>query len=299
MQIGFVGLGKMGLNMVKRLLHHHEVVSFDVNKQALKLAEMEGSLIVSSIEDLISKLKPPRIIWLMLPSKVVNETIEKVSKNLSKEDILIDGGNSFYKDSIKHFENLKKKQINFLDIGTSGGIWGFKEGYCLMVGGEEKAFKYIEPILKTLTIKDGYSYMGKAGSGHFVKMIHNGMEYGLMQAYAEGFEILKEKKEFDFDLHKISKLFRHSSVVRSWLLDLLDKVFEKDQKLNDIKAFVEDSGEGRWTVKEAIDLDVSCPVITSSLYERFSSRKKDSFQDKILAKLRDQFGGHGAEKQKD
>ncbi|NGX34547.1 MAG: 6-phosphogluconate dehydrogenase, NAD(+)-dependent, decarboxylating [Candidatus Anoxychlamydiales bacterium] len=300
MQIGFVGLGKMGLNMVKKLLLHHEVVGFDLNKEAIKSAEKEGMIVANSIEDLISKLKPPRIVWMMVPSgKITNETIEEMSKKLSKDDILIDGGNSFYKDSIKHFENLKNKNINFLDIGTSGGIWGLKEGYCLMVGGEEKSFNYIEPILKTLTIKDGYNYMGKAGSGHFVKMIHNGIEYGLMQAYAEGFEILKEKKEFDLDLHKISKLWKNSSVVRSWLLDLIEKVFEKDQKLDDIKGFVKDSGEGRWTLKEAIDLEVSSPAIAASLFERFSSRKKDSFQDKILAKLRDEFGGHGTKKIED
>ncbi|HEU64603.1 MAG: 6-phosphogluconate dehydrogenase, NAD(+)-dependent, decarboxylating [Candidatus Anoxychlamydiales bacterium] len=300
MQIGFVGLGKMGLNMVKRLLNHHEVIGFDLNSDALKLAEKEGAIIASSIQDLISKLKPPRVIWMMVPSgEITEETIENISSDLSKEDILIDGGNSFYKDSVKHSENLNKKSINFLDIGTSGGIWGFKEGYCLMVGGDEKSFKLIEPILKTLTIKDGYSYMGKAGSGHFVKMIHNGIEYGLMQAYAEGFEMLKEKKEFNLDLHKISKLWKSSSVVRSWLLNLLENVFEKDQNLFDIKAFVKDSGEGKWTLKEAIDLEVSTPVIASSLFERFSSRRKEAFQDKILAKLRDEFGGHGTEKVKD
>ncbi|NGX44137.1 MAG: 6-phosphogluconate dehydrogenase, NAD(+)-dependent, decarboxylating [Candidatus Anoxychlamydiales bacterium] len=294
MQIGFVGLGKMGLNMVKRLLNHHEVTGFDLNEEALKLAEKEGMIVASSIQELISKLKPPRVIWMMVPSgEITDKTIENISNALSKDDILIDGGNSFYKESIKHFENLKKKNINFLDIGTSGGIWGLKEGYCLMVGGDEKSFNYVEPILKTLTIKDGYSYMGKAGSGHYVKMIHNGIEYGLMQAYAEGFEMLKEKKEFDLDLHKISKLWKSSSVVRSWLLDLLENVFEKDQKLSGIKAFVKDSGEGRWALKEAIDLEVSTPVIAVSLFERFSSRKKDAFQDKILAKLRDEFGGHG------
>ncbi|NGX49884.1 MAG: 6-phosphogluconate dehydrogenase, NAD(+)-dependent, decarboxylating [Candidatus Anoxychlamydiales bacterium] len=300
MQIGFVGLGKMGLNMVKRLLNHHEVTGFDLNEEALKLAEKEGMIVASSIQELISKLKPPRVIWMMVPSgEITDKTIENISNALSKDDILIDGGNSFYKESIKHFENLKKKNINFLDIGTSGGIWGLKEGYCLMVGGDEKSFNYIEPILKTLTIKDGYNYMGKAGSGHYVKMIHNGIEYGLMQAYAEGFEMLKEKKEFDLDLHKISKLWKSSSVVRSWLLDLLENVFEKDQKLTDIKAFVKDSGEGRWTLKEAIDLEVSTPAIASSLFERFSSRKKDAFQDKILAKLRDEFGGHGTESVED
>ncbi len=299
MQIGFVGLGKMGFNMVKRLLAHHEVVGYDLNKQAAKLAKKQGAIIAFSIEELISKLKPPRVVWLMLPSgSITNEMIENISNDLSKNDILIDGGNSFYKDSIKHFENLTKKGIHFLDIGTSGGIWGFKEGYCLMVGGDEESFKLIEPILKTLTIKDGYNYIGKAGSGHFVKMIHNAIEYGLMQAYAEGFEILKEKKEFNLDLHKIAKLWRHSSVVRSWLLDLLEKIFEKDQNLDKIKGFVKDSGEGRWSVKEAIDLEISSPVITSSLFERFSSRKKDAFQDKVLAKLRDEFGGHGAEKLK-
>lgn len=296
MQIGFIGLGKMGINMVKRLLHNHEIVGFDLDEKACQLAKKEGAIIAKSIDDLISKLKPLRVIWLMLPSgKITNDAIDNISQKLSKDDILIDGGNSFYKDSIKNFDNLKKKNINFLDIGTSGGIWGLKEGYCLMVGGDEKPYKHIEPILKTLSIKDGYSHVGKAGSGHFVKMIHNGIEYGMMQSYAEGFEILKEKKEFNLDLHKVSKLWQNSSVIRSWLLDLLEKIFSKDQKLDNIKGFVKDSGEGRWTVKEAIDLEVPSFVITSSLFERFSSRKKDSFQDKILAKLRDEFGGHGTE----
>ncbi|NGX63504.1 MAG: 6-phosphogluconate dehydrogenase, NAD(+)-dependent, decarboxylating [Candidatus Anoxychlamydiales bacterium] len=297
MQIGFVGLGKMGQNMCKRLLHHHEVIVFDVDKDALKIAEKEGAITASSIKELASKLKTKRVIWSMVPSgKITDETIVNISQHLSKDDIIIDGGNSFYKDSINHAANLKKKGIDFLDIGVSGGIWGYKEGYCLMVGGEEIAYKYIEPILKTLSSKDSYNYMGKSGSGHFVKMVHNGIEYGLMQAYAEGFEILKEKKEFDLDLHKISKLWNRSSVVRSWLLELLENVFEKDQNFENIKAHVPDSGEGRWTVKESIDLAVSTPVITTALYERFSSRKKDAFQDKVLAKLRDEFGGHGTKK---
>ncbi|NGX29031.1 MAG: 6-phosphogluconate dehydrogenase, NAD(+)-dependent, decarboxylating [Candidatus Anoxychlamydiales bacterium] len=297
MRIGFVGLGKMGQNMTKRLLEQHEVVVFDINKEALEEAKKNGAIAASSIKELISEMQDPKIVWMMVPAgKITDQTIEAISNNLTERDILIDGGNSFYKDSIRHADNLKKKKIKFLDIGTSGGVWGLKEGYCLMVGGDEIAFKQIEPILKTLSNNDSYNHMGKSGSGHFVKMVHNGIEYALMQAYAEGFELLKAKKDFDLDLHKISKLWNNSSVVRSWLLELIENIFKKDQTLNNIKGFVEDSGEGRWTVKEAIDLGVPTPVINQSLMERFSSRQVDAFQDKILASLRDAFGGHGVNK---
>jgi len=297
MKMGFVGLGKMGQNMTKRLLKHHEVVAFDVNKEAVLEAKNNGAIAANSIKDLTDKLQTPRIIWVMVPSgKITDDTIETLSQNLNKGDILIDGGNSFYKDSIRHAKNLKEKQINFLDIGTSGGIWGLKEGYCLMAGGDKKIYDSIEPILKTLSNQDGYLHVGDNGAGHFVKMIHNGIEYGLMQAYAEGFEILKAKNEFNLDLHKISKLWNHSSVVRSWLLELIEKVFKEDQNLDNIKGFVPDSGEGRWSVKEAIDLDVPSPVITLSLLERFSSRQEDSFRAKVLSALRDEFGGHGVKK---
>ncbi|MBN2479262.1 MAG: decarboxylating 6-phosphogluconate dehydrogenase [Parachlamydiales bacterium] len=294
MKIGFVGLGKMGQNMTKRLLSSHEVVVFDINEKALKEAKSSGAIISSSIKDLISKLPDQKVIWMMVPQgDITKNTILEISKFLKKGDILIDGGNSYYKDSQISADELLKKGINFLDIGTSGGIFGLKEGYCLMVGGDEKAYTQIEPILKSLAAKDGYQYVGNTGSGHYTKMVHNAIEYGIMQAYAEGFELLKEKKEFDLDMKKISKLWNHSSVIRSWLLELVENIFEKDQNLSEIKGFVQDSGEGRWSVKEAVDLGVSVNVIAASLFERFSSRKPDSFKAKILAALRDQFGGHG------
>jgi 6-phosphogluconate dehydrogenase len=297
MKIGFIGLGKMGLSMVKRLLKQHEIVIFDIDTKAMQEAEKFGAIKANSIEDVLSKIKEKKVVWIMLPEgKITQDAITRVSKGLSKDDILIDGGNSFYKEAQKNSNKLKEKGINFLDIGVSGGIYGYNEGFCLMIGGDKTACDYIEPILKTLSIKDGYEFIGKSGSGHFVKMVHNGIEYGMMRAYAEGFEIMLEKKEFDLDLHKISKLWTVSSVIRSWLLELLEKILEKDQKLDDIKGFVKDSKEGRWTVKEAIDLEVAIPVIAASLFERFASRKKDAYQNRLLAMLRDAFGGHGFEK---
>ncbi len=296
MKLGFIGLGKMGLNMTKRLVKNHKIVAYDVNRKVYSKLDKKIER-AKSLQELTSKLVGKKVIWMMVPAgRIVDATIKKLMKHLTKGDILIDGGNSNYKDSQKIEEELKKKGIIFLDVGTSGGIWGIKEGYALMVGGDKKAYNYILPVLKTLSVKDGYEYMGKSGAGHFVKMVHNGIEYGLMQAYAEGFEILKTKKDLNLNLHKISKLWNINSVVRSWLLKLIEKAFKKDQSLKNIKAYVEDSGEGRWTIKEAIDLDVSVPVITSALYERFTSRNKNSFQDKLLAKLRDEFGGHGVKK---
>ena len=298
MKIGFIGLGKMGLNMTKRLLKNHEVVVYDVNEKQMEEAKTHGAIKASSIKDLISQLPDRKVIWIMVPSgDITQKTIEDVSSHLKKEDILIDGGNSYYKDSITRSEDLEKKGIYFLDVGTSGGIWGLKEGYCLMIGGENKAFAYVESIFESLCEKDGYLHVSKSGSGHYVKMVHNGIEYGLMQAYAEGFELLKAKKDFDLDLSSISKLWNTGSVVRSWLLELLESVFQKDQNLKDIKDYVEDSGEGRWTVKEGIDNSIPLPVITYSLIERFSSRQSSSYSNKILAALRNEFGGHGFKKE--
>ena len=297
MQIGFVGLGKMGLNMVKRALKEHEVFCFDINKNAKENAKKEGALVFDSIKEMISKMGQKKIIWVMVPSgKVTSDTIQEVSKFLKKDDIIIDGGNSYYKDSIEIGNNLSKSGINFLDIGTSGGIWGEKLGYCLMIGGEKKGFENIEPILKTLSKDNSYSYVGKLGTGHFVKMIHNAIEYGMMQAYAEGFEILKEKSEFDLDLKKIASLWNKGSVIRSWLLELVENVYEKDQNLKDIMPYVEDSGEGKWSIKEALDLNLSNPAITAALYDRFSSRKENSHKYKLLAALREKFGGHSVKK---
>ena len=298
MKIGFVGLGKMGGPMVERLLKGgHQVVAFDPIREAVKETEHKGALPASSLQELVDKLAMPRAIWIMVPSgEPTEETITSLSSRLKAGDILIDGGNSFYKDSMRHAQELRAKGISLLDAGTSGGVWGLKFGYCLMIGGEEDAYKEVEPIFKTLAPKDGYAYMGPSGAGHFVKMVHNGIEYALLQGYAEGFEILNAKKEFKLDLEKIAHLWNQGSVVRSWLLELAEDAFSKDPLLESIRGYVEDSGEGRWTVAEAIEQDVPAPVITLSLLERFRSRQEESFSAKVIAALRNEFGGHGVKK---
>ena len=298
MKLGFVGLGKMGGRMVERLLEGgHHVVVFDPIKEAVKEAEHKGALPASSLQDLVDKLAMPRVIWIMVPSgEPTEETITSLSSDLEAGDIVIDGGNSFYKDSMRHAQKLRAKGISLLDAGTSGGIWGLKFGYCLMIGGEEEVYNGVEPIFETLAPKDGYAYMGPSGTGHFVKMVHNGIEYALLQGYAEGFEIMHAKKEFKLDLEKIAYLWNQGSVVRSWLLELAKDAFSKDPLLESIRGYVEDSGEGRWTVAEAIEQDVPAPVITLSLLERFRSRQKESFSDKVIAALRNEFGGHRVKK---
>jgi len=298
MKVGFVGLGRMGANMVKRLLRDkHEIVGFDPNDSARKEVEKHGATTATSLNELVDKLKPPRVFWVMVPAgKITETTIEALKDLLQKEDIVIDGGNSFYKDSMRRAKDLQEKGIHFLDAGTSGGIWGLKIGYCLMIGGEKSIFKKVEPVFKTLAPENGYAYMGPSGSGHFVKMVHNGIEYAMLQAYAEGFEIMKAKKEFALDFSKISNLWNHGSVIRSWLLELAESAFGKDPHLGSIKGFVEDSGEGRWTVAEAISEDVPAPTITLSLLERFRSRQPESFSAKVIAALRNEFGGHAVKK---
>jgi 6-phosphogluconate dehydrogenase len=249
-----------------------------------------------SIEELVGALQAPRVVWLMLPAgKATDEHIEQVAPLLAKGDILVDGANNNYKVSIAHGEQMAARGIRFMDAGVSGGIWGLKVGYCTMVGGDVDSFAQVEPLLKTLAPPDGYLHCGPVGAGHFVKMIHNGIEYGMMQAYAEGFEIL-EKSRYDLDLQKISHLWNQGSVVRSWLLELAERAFTDDPDLSELRGYVEDSGEGRWTVQEAIDLDVPAPVITLSLQTRFRSRQDDSFGAKVLAALRNQFGGHAVKK---
>lgn len=295
MQIGMIGLGKMGMNMSRRLLKgKHRVIAYNKTPEKIKEIEKDKAVGAETIEDLIKQLKPPRVIWLMIPAgKPVDEMIEALSGKLKKGDIIIDGGNSFYKDDLRHAGLLGKFGINYMDVGVSGGIWGLKEGYCLMAGGDKKIFKHVEPLLKTLAPKDGYLYCGPAGAGHFVKMIHNGIEYGLMAAYGEGFEILNESpyaKSFDFA--DIAHLWNRGSVVRSWLLELAEDAFRKDPKLSQIKGYVEDSGEGRWTVQQAIECAVPAPVTALALFERFRSRQKESFSSKLLAALRNEFGGH-------
>jgi|TARA_Y100000817_G_C16833970_1_gene534839 6-phosphogluconate dehydrogenase len=300
MEIAIIGLGKMGLGISNRLIKRgHTVFGYDSDwgNSDYSKNNINGS---SNLDDLINKFsqKSKKIIWVMVPSgDPTKSTISKLKTLLSKEDIVIDGGNSFYKDSIKNSIELSEKSIYLLDSGTSGGVWGEKEGYCLMVGGNKNAYDHCDSIFKSLaTDGKGYGYMGPSGSGHFVKMIHNGIEYGMMQSMAEGIEILHEKEEFNLDLAKITSLWQHGSVVRSWLLDLLNNALMEDSELSNVAPYVEDSGEGRWTIKEGIDLDVPTHAITSSLYSRFYSRRNDSFGFKILASLRNQFGGHSIKK---
>jgi 6-phosphogluconate dehydrogenase len=294
LRLGFVGLGRMGSSMVERLLlDNHEVVAYDVSELARNLAAEKGAETADSLSDLINKLDRPCTVWVMVPSgNPTEETIESLAYLLKKDDIVIDGGNSFYRDSIRRTDILKTKGIRFLDAGTSGGIWGLKIGYCLMVGGDEDILQKVEPIFKTLAPRDGYAHVGKNGAGHFVKMVHNGIEYALLQAYAEGFDMMESKREFNLDLASIAHLWNQGSVIRSWLLELGESIFKRDAHLDGIEDYVEDSGEGRWSVDEAINEDVPAPVITLSLLERLRSRRKESFSAKVIAALRNEFGGH-------
>lgn len=294
MKIGFIGLGRMGGNMVERLLNHgHEIVGFARHEESRAAAREKGATTTNSLEELVDALEQPRIVWCMVPAgKATDETIKTLSALLSPGDMIIDGGNSNYQDSITHAQLLQEKNIDFLDAGTSGGIWGLKIGYCLMVGGKPDIFKKAEPLFAALAPQDGYAHVGDHGAGHYVKMIHNGIEYGLLQAYGEGFEILHAKKEFDFDLQKISHLWNQGSVVRSWLLELAEQSFKREKNLESVKGYVEDSGEGRWSVAAAINENVPAPIITLSLMERFHSRQTESFSAKVIAALRNEFGGH-------
>ncbi len=300
MEIGMIGLGRMGGNMAQRLLKGgHRVVAYDPNEDAVKAAEHNGATGASSIADLVSKLSAPRAAWVMVPSGEPTEsTINTVADAMSPGDVIIDGGNSNYKDSVRRADALKGKGISFLDAGTSGGIWGLTEGYSMMVGGDTEAFQKIKPIIQTLAPGEdfGYGHVGPAGAGHFVKMVQNGIEYGMMQAFAEGFELMEAKKEFNLDMAQIAEMWRYGSVVRSWLLDLTAAALKEDEKLEGLQAYVEDSGEGRWTVQEAIELAVPVPVISASLQARFRSRQEEPFGLKLLAAMRNQFGGHAVKK---
>lgn len=299
MQIGMVGLGRMGMNMARRLLAGgHEV--FVYNRTPAKTEDMmlEGAFGTFSLQEMVERLERPRVIWLMLPAgKPVDEHLEKLMDILSPGDILIDGGNTKYKDDLRRAELFQKKKIHYLDAGVSGGIWGLKVGYCLMVGGNKEQYEFLEPIFKTLAPPDGYLYCGPSGAGHFVKMVHNGIEYGMMQAYGEGFAIL-EASDYGkgFDYAAIAHLWNQGSVVRSWLLELMEKAFAKDPKLTEITGYVEDSGEGRWTVEQAVESGVSAPVIALSLFRRFQSRQENAFEDRVLAAMRREFGGHAVKK---
>lgn len=290
-----IGLGRMGMNMARRLLKGgHEVVAH--NRTPTKIDQMieEGAIGGYSLEDVVKHLSSPRIVWLMLPAgRSVDDHIDQFKEILSSGDIVIDGGNTYYKDDIRRADLLTPKGIRFMDVGVSGGIWGREKGYCLMVGGHKKTFIYLEPLFKTLAPKDGYLYCGALGAGHFIKMIHNGIEYAMIQAYGEGFGLLNTSsygKSLDFS--RIAHLWNHGSVVRSWLLELLEAVFINNNRLSDITGYIEDSGEGRWTVQQALDMGVSIPVITLSLMRRFESQDPDSFSNKVVAALRREFGGH-------
>ncbi|HET8673135.1 MAG TPA: decarboxylating 6-phosphogluconate dehydrogenase [Thermoleophilaceae bacterium] len=296
MQIGFVGLGRMGGNMVHRILRDskdHEVVAYDPGAEAVKAAVGVGAAAAESLEDLVSKLDKPRAVWLMVPAgQITQSSIEQLFGLLDEGDMIVDGGNSKWTDSKAHAEAAQSHGIEFVDVGTSGGVWGLEVGYCMMVGGSDDAVSRLAPILDVLAPPDGWSHMGGHGSGHYVKMVHNGIEYGLLQAYAEGFEIL-HASDYGLDLHEISRLWNQGSVVRSWLLELAERAFDQDgTDLTHIRGYVEDSGEGRWTVFDAIDKDVPAPVITLSLLARFGSRQDESFSAKVIAALRNQFGGH-------
>jgi 6-phosphogluconate dehydrogenase len=300
MELAMVGLGKMGLNMATRLARGgHRVIGHARTGATVDEAVKLGAEGAYTLEEAVGKLKTPRIIWLMVPAgKVTDDTIEKLSGLLSKGDIVIDGGNSNYKDSVLHAALLEPKGIDFVDCGTSGGIWGLAEGYSLMIGGKPEVVEKMRPIFETLAPAHdkGWGYVGPHGAGHYVKMIHNGIEYGMMQAFAEGFSILKAKEEFGLDLAQISHIWQHGSVVRSWLLDLAARALDEDTALTDIKPWVADSGEGRWTVFESIDLDVAAPVITLALQMRFASRDEENYTARMLAALRNQFGGHAIKK---
>jgi 6-phosphogluconate dehydrogenase len=296
MHIGMIGLGKMGANMSRRLMDDgHTVVGFDLDEAAVQELEQDGGDGATTLDALVDQLDRPRVCWMMVPAgDAVDATLDDLLPQLDDDDILVDGGNSNYKDTLRRAGRADEHGVHYVDVGTSGGVWGLKEGYSMMVGGPDEAVDHLRPALETLAPgpDKGWGHMGDVGSGHFVKMVHNGIEYGVMQAYAEGFDILQAKEEFDLDLKEVAETWRFGSVIRSWLLDLTARALEGDQDLPDIAPWVDDSGEGRWTVKEAIDLDVPAPVITDALISRLDSRVEDSYTHKLLAAMRNQFGGH-------
>lgn len=299
MKLAIIGLGRMGMNMARRLIREgHEVVAFNRTPEKTRQLGQEGADTAFSLEEAVQKLNPSRIVWLMLPAgSIVDEYIAQLSGILSVGDVIIDGGNSNYRDSIRRYENLLSQGIRFLDAGISGGIWGLEAGYCTMVGGDKEIYDLVLPVFRALAPPNGYMYCGEAGAGHYVKMIHNGIEYGMMQAYAEGFEILHSSQYGKkIDLSALSNLWNQGSVVRSWLLELLERAFKEDGELSGIKGYVEDSGEGRWTIQEAIDLNIPADILMISLFRRFRSRQDDPFSDRVVAALRNQFGGHSVKK---
>jgi 6-phosphogluconate dehydrogenase len=297
MQLAMIGLGRMGGNMVRRLVQNgHEVIVYDSSRDAVKAHAAKGVNAAKDLADVARLLTAPRVVWMMVPAGApVANTLEQLTPHLSPGDIVIDGGNSNFRDSLQRAEALQAQGIEFVDVGTSGGIWGLELGYCLMIGASPAAFQQCEPIFRTLAPPEGYARVGPPGAGHYVKMVHNGIEYGLLQAYAEGYEILHASKDFKLQLGQVSKLWNHGSVVRSWLNELAERAFSADDKLAGIRGYVEDSGEGRWTVEEALRLDVPAPVITMSLLARLRSRQEESFGAKVIAALRKEFGGHSVQ----
>lgn len=295
MKVAMIGLGRMGMNMARRLLRGgHEVIAYNRTPEKINEIVGEGAVGAYSLPELGEKLSPPRAVWMMLPSgKPVDDHVMELRELLSPGDVVIDGGNSYYGDDIRREALLRDKGIQFMDVGVSGGIWGLKVGYCLMIGGSKETYQRLEPIFRTLAPEDGYLYCGGSGAGHFVKMVHNGIEYGMMQAYAEGFDILESSPYSEFlEYDKVAHLWNQGSVIRSWLLELAEAAFAKDGKLNEIKGYVQDSGEGRWTLEQAVATGVPAPVTALALFTRFRSRQEDSFADKVVAALRREFGGH-------
>jgi 6-phosphogluconate dehydrogenase len=297
MEIGFVGLGKMGMNMVTRLRQGgHRVAVFDRNAELIQQAHEQGCIAATSLADLVAKLTPPRAVWIMVPSgNPTEETVWNLAEHLQSQDVMIDGGNTRFHDDVRRAAKLREKGIQYIDAGTSGGVWGLKVGYCLMVGGDDVAVKRLTPIFDTLAPPSGWAHMGAPGAGHYVKMVHNGIEYSLMQSYAEGFELMA-KSEYRLDLPKIAHLWMHGSVVRSWLLELAADALTQDPHWEKLKGFVQDSGEGRWMIADAIEKDVPVPALTTALFTRFRSRQPESFADKMLAALRHAFGGHAVKR---
>ncbi|MFL2060875.1 phosphogluconate dehydrogenase (NAD(+)-dependent, decarboxylating) [Marinilactibacillus psychrotolerans] len=298
MELAILGLGKMGFNLMQNLLDHkHEVVAFDIDHNLVEQAEAVGAKGATSIQKVFKQLDGKKIIWMMVPAgEITEKLIVDLKPYLSEEDILIDGGNSNYKDTVKRYHDLKNKGISYIDVGTSGGMEGAREGACTMIGGDKEVFDQIEPIFKDISVENGYLYTGESGSGHFLKMVHNGVEYGMMQAMSEGFDIL-EKSTYDFDHEKVARVWNNGSVIRSWLMELMESAFSEDPKLDKIRGIVHASGEGKWTVETALELETAAPVIALSLMMRNRSLEIDSFSGKVVASLRNQFGGHAVEKQ--
>ncbi|GAA0362523.1 phosphogluconate dehydrogenase (NAD(+)-dependent, decarboxylating) [Bacillus horti] len=297
MKLGMIGLGKMGLNLTLNLLEHqHEVVAYDVSKEAVQQVSEQGAQGVYSIEELVGQLPSPKVVWVMVPAGEITEgVLEQLYGQLTAGDIVIDGGNSNYKLSVSRYKKFQEKDIHFFDVGTSGGMEGARHGACTMIGGDADVFPTIEPIFKDISVENGYLYAGEAGSGHYLKMVHNGIEYGMMQAIAEGFDILS-KSPYEYNYEHVAKVWNNGSVIRSWLMELTENAFSKDAKLDEIKGIMHSSGEGKWTVEESLDLGVAAPVITLSLLMRYRSQEDDTFTGKVVAALRNEFGGHAVEK---